>query len=355
MYGFTNRKIKKNTGFPMKYKASFFGIVCFYSSAVYKITVALVKPGSGTVAKIRLLFAFIAFLSMLLHYVLRNKDTKKLKLLHQLEQNLKHVQFTSANETMFKNSLLTSIAILPFCLAGLHTYAFYNERIPPQRFAYGYAIEHSKLKYIPVFIYFFIDTILNISYPCYISYDLCSTLSRCGDILIQFKDTLDNHERNLSDSNILRVTKTYFVTVNIIRKIRDIFLVPISVLIMCIIMDLFTVLLLWMLLDYEVNVYRFLANMLYFVPVSGTLVAISFFGGRIPEILLKIRWVVGTLIDKYESENVENREIMFLLKRIETKDIVTVSAGEMVTINRKLILSTFGGLFTYGLLLFNMK
>lgn len=355
MYGFTNQKKKRNTDFPMKCKASFFGIVCFYSSAAYKITVILVNPGRGTVAKVRLLFAFIAFLSMLLHYVLRNRGTKKLKLLHRLEQNLKHMQFASVKKTIFKNSLLASIVILPFCLAGLHTRAFYTERITTRRFAYGYDIEHSKLKYIPVFIYFFIDTILNISYPCYISYDLCSTLSRCGDILMRFKETLDNHERDLSDTNILRTTKEYFVTVNIIRKIRDVFLVPISVLIMCIVMDLFTVLLLWMLLDHEANVYRFLANMLYCVPVSGTLVAVSFIGGRIPETLLKIRWVVGILIDKFDSRNVGNREIMFLLKRIETKDIIIVSAGEMVTIDRKLILSTFGGLFTYGLLLFNMR
>ncbi|GFQ69498.1 hypothetical protein TNCT_616431 [Trichonephila clavata] len=75
---------------------------------------------------------------------------------------------------------------------------------------------------------------------------------------------------------------------------------------------------------------------------------------RIPESMMKIRRV-GLLIDEHQHDSSKAAEEITLLKKIKKKEIIYLSVGGIVDLERSFLLSAFGNLFTYGLLIYNLK
>ncbi|GFU42603.1 uncharacterized protein NPIL_493281 [Nephila pilipes] len=74
---------------------------------------------------------------------------------------------------------------------------------------------------------------------------------------------------------------------------------------------------------------------------------------RIPEYMTKIKTTARSLINKYQLRNMDaGKEIDYLL-RMEKTDAVYLCACGMVDFKRSLLLSSFGTLFTYGVLIMN--
>ncbi|GFS82248.1 uncharacterized protein NPIL_576601 [Nephila pilipes] len=76
---------------------------------------------------------------------------------------------------------------------------------------------------------------------------------------------------------------------------------------------------------------------------------------RIPEYMSDIRTLAGFLIDAYPYHNFNDLEEVVILKKIKKKKVIYLSAGGVVYIKRSFLLSAFGTLFTYGLLVVNLK
>ncbi|GFU57846.1 hypothetical protein TNCV_2705851, partial [Trichonephila clavipes] len=74
------------------------------------------------------------------------------------------------------------------------------------------------------------------------------------------------------------------------------------------------------------------------------------FSSRIPEAISKIKTIAGFLIDKYPHDLKQFEEIK-LLKKIKEKEIIYLSAGGIVKLKKSFLLSSFGTLLTYGLLI----
>ncbi|GFY72255.1 uncharacterized protein TNIN_333951 [Trichonephila inaurata madagascariensis] len=76
---------------------------------------------------------------------------------------------------------------------------------------------------------------------------------------------------------------------------------------------------------------------------------------KIPDYMLRTKMTARTLIDKYVLNEFDDDKTVPLLKRIVEKDAIYLSAGDIVYFKKSFLLSSFGTLFTYGLLIMNFK
>ncbi|GBN08593.1 hypothetical protein AVEN_79564-1 [Araneus ventricosus] len=74
----------------------------------------------------------------------------------------------------------------------------------------------------------------------------------------------------------------------------------------------------------------------------------------IPENMLKIKTTVEMLLDRHELCNLRKEKEIHILKRIEGKNIIYLTAGDVINIKRSFLLSSSGTLLTYGLLIYNL-
>ncbi|GIX77751.1 hypothetical protein CEXT_413331 [Caerostris extrusa] len=85
------------------------------------------------------------------------------------------------------------------------------------------------------------------------------------------------------------------------------------------------------------------------------LTSLTFCCSKIPELMIKIKIAVAVLIDKHEANDLIGSKEVRLLKRMEKKEIIYMSACDMIYFKKGFLLSACGTLFTYGLLIVNMK
>ncbi|GFT70360.1 uncharacterized protein NPIL_247081 [Nephila pilipes] len=83
--------------------------------------------------------------------------------------------------------------------------------------------------------------------------------------------------------------------------------------------------------------------------------SLSAYCSKIPEYMLRIKTTAGFVADKYLLYNSNCSKNMRILKGIRKKQVIYLSAGNILHLNKSLLLSAFGTLFTYGLLIVNLK
>ncbi|GFT52980.1 uncharacterized protein NPIL_616641 [Nephila pilipes] len=76
---------------------------------------------------------------------------------------------------------------------------------------------------------------------------------------------------------------------------------------------------------------------------------------RIPDYMLRIKTKAKVLMDNQVLLGLEGSKNMYLLNRIAEKDTIYLSAGGLLDFKRSFIFSTFGTIFTYGLLILNLN
>ncbi|GIY69714.1 uncharacterized protein CDAR_219971 [Caerostris darwini] len=75
---------------------------------------------------------------------------------------------------------------------------------------------------------------------------------------------------------------------------------------------------------------------------------------RLSENMSRIRETAACLIDQCHVDYFQGKRILFLLERIEKKDIIYLSAYGMINLKRSFLLTAFGALFTYGILIYSL-
>ncbi|GFY62864.1 uncharacterized protein TNIN_278941 [Trichonephila inaurata madagascariensis] len=85
-----------------------------------------------------------------------------------------------------------------------------------------------------------------------------------------------------------------------------------------------------------------------------TITTLTIFLSRIPETMMTIKTTLGSLIEEYQCCLNGGKEI-YLLERMEKKDIIYLSACNIIDFKKTFLLSAFGTVFTYGLIIVNIK
>ncbi|GFR16733.1 hypothetical protein TNCT_493101 [Trichonephila clavata] len=72
---------------------------------------------------------------------------------------------------------------------------------------------------------------------------------------------------------------------------------------------------------------------------------------KIPENMSKIKAAIEVMLDEKRFHNSGEKKAQFFLKRIEKKSVIYLSVCGMVDLKKSFLLSAFGTLFTYGILI----
>ncbi|GIY20885.1 uncharacterized protein CEXT_523931 [Caerostris extrusa] len=188
-------------------------------------------------------------------------------------------------------------------------------------------------------------------YPLTIVLSISALVYQYGLLLFQYNKDLRAVFNSFNSRNCNVFLNKYFKILRKIHLLKNVLSVPLFI---TVLNGFFTI---YSAIEYGLN-----NNgedlRIYYIELSsnvctGTLLlcSISICSSRIPEYLSEIRTTSEFLLDKLQSDNFPDRKSLILLKRIERKQIIFLSACGFVDLQRSFLLSAFGSLVTYGILI----
>lgn len=333
---------------------SYFNVALLYLLGIYGVIIIWMYFGKGMFYQLRLPLSLITVVSMNLHYTCSKRKKILLGLLHQLDRRVAHKKEGRASKyrQLSNHCVILILAFYTVSTTVLYMFQYADSEETLRKFGFGNNI---KFEIANLSLFFLCRHIIMISYPCYVTYDLCLMLSKCDRILRHYKTLLKLFMLKQDDANIIATSKDYLMTINVLRKIKNLLNYPVLCLVLCISANLFIKMFLWLSNEYNQNLFGFLGFVESVVLTFGTFLIMCLYCDKIPNVMLQIKYNTCLFIDKSTGRNIVNKKGMELLKRVECNDIVYISAGGALHIDRKFVLTTVGGLFTYGLLLINLK
>lgn len=197
--------------------------------------------------------------------------------------------------------------------------------------------------------------VLKFSFPFHLGFCICLLFYRCSDILSSYNTFLRTHLYTSNKWDTCNYDE-FFDLLNFLRQLNQtitmlsFYIILYSLEGMC--YALFSVL--------SQDIFRltigqviFLAN--YVVYNVNLLVCFTICCSMIPENIIEIRRTVKNFLNCSCNKHLISNENLFFLKRIENEDIVYISICGMFNLTRSYILSAFGIVLTYGLLVINLK
>lgn len=218
---------------------------------------------------------------------------------------------------------------------------------------YGYRIDSTIFSNLSLIFGKFSYHLLNTYIPVLITSVICCIAYRCGEILSVFNSELENLSFMVGDSRFADTIAVYFAITDILLELKSVMSTLLFMLLMCNCTGVFTSLSCTMM--YSSMPYPLMLE----VAVCGLggvcmITANIYCGSFIPENITQIRVTAGRLIERYGKNSFRRGKNLFLLRRIEKKEVIYMTAGGMITIQINLLLTSFGTMLTYGLLLINM-
>lgn len=185
------------------------------------------------------------------------------------------------------------------------------------------------------FILFFLACVFTLSYPCYAAYSLCKMMRHCECALLLYKNKLEFLQSNFNSDRAFFVIKKYFSITYTLREIKNKLSLPLLTLTLSIVFNLFSVLTLYLSFESSLALYHFINFTLTITSSVTALIAISYFCEQVPIVMSQIRWVSGMMINELVNFNslLENKKVLFLLKKLETTEIIYMSGGGIFIIS----------------------
>ncbi|GFR17005.1 uncharacterized protein TNCT_415481 [Trichonephila clavata] len=249
--------------------------------------------------------------------------------------------------------LLVLNFISPLLLAVLYVYLTRDEEGVIEYWAMGYEFQEKRCGMITTFIGVYSYFAVYVEYPCLCTLSVCVLVHRYVLLLFQFDESLRKMEFSMFPTKCFRVVNKYTEIEKKILLLKDTLSAPMFI----------------MLLGSFFNIYTALSNTLkddvpsyYWIELgsnasTGTVIifSLTFCCSRIPENMLKIKTTLGSLIDKHQFKYQNGNEEMKCLKRVEKKDVIYMSAGDVVDFRISFLLTAFGTLLTYSILIVNLN
>ncbi|GFT11317.1 uncharacterized protein TNCV_1144131 [Trichonephila clavipes] len=91
------------------------------------------------------------------------------------------------------------------------------------------------------------------------------------------------------------------------------------------------------------------------LPGVAIILFVTLSNAKIPECMMRIKTTVAFLRDRYEFGSASKGKEMIVFNRIIKKDIVYLSAGGIVDFKKSFLVTAFGALFSYGVLIISFK
>ncbi|GBN74686.1 hypothetical protein AVEN_220274-1 [Araneus ventricosus] len=213
---------------------------------------------------------------------------------------------------------------------------------------FGYNI--SRLKFVTYFICSYANYSNYLEYPCLALLSMCILIHNYGLLLLQYHKSLRDMDFSKIPANLEIILKDYNKLEENLIFLKRTLAQPLSLMLLIAILNLYTAL--SAVLQLEILPYKVVG--LCTRAFIGVVIFLSlcFFSCRVPKYMMEIQATMGSLINKHKPKSFTE---IFLLHRIEKKDVVYLSTYGGIYFKRSFLLSAFGTLLTYGLLISSLK
>lgn len=276
--------------------------------------------------------------------------------------NLYRSQYNVANGTWayFTSTVIVLGAMLSPLIAVIIRYRIPNHQGYVDTYVsficFGYESEDETLKWLVVIYYLFMSYMIYII-PFLFAMSLSIMFWRWASVLKSNERLMNRNlkERNSDDS--VQNLKDCFSIIQVLQKMNDnVHVISFFVIVYalyCIFLSLLDV------VTTDMSVMSADIDLIIdviFGFTCGILVIVTYIAccSRIPENLSDIKRTARKFIVEYGSSHSESDEVLFYLGEIEKEEILYMTAGNMFTIDRGLILEAIGAALTYDLLIINL-
>ncbi|GFY70652.1 uncharacterized protein TNIN_321021 [Trichonephila inaurata madagascariensis] len=190
-------------------------------------------------------------------------------------------------------------------------------------------------------------------YPSLLILSICVLIYHYGLVLLQYNADLKTMVMTVTSTDYSRIINLYNIIEEKIRLLKDTLSIPLFVILMSCFFNLYTSLSLIRLAKNPVSSQIELA----ITCLTGVVMifSLTLCSSRIPEYMQEIKWTFGSWIDRHQFDHLKGVKEMYIFHRMEKRDIIYLSAGDAVYLKKSFLLSAFGTVFTYGLIIANFK
>ncbi|GBM73997.1 hypothetical protein AVEN_21149-1 [Araneus ventricosus] len=321
------------------------GLVEIHAFELYLISVFIVYGIQHEDFRVAVLFTLLTILSFVLwHFVSHRR--KNLFIIIQILKTRKATLKKNLNKKWMRvlNWIAFTVSVSPVFLSVLHVTTTY-EIHASDYFVYGYKNMEDRLRFLLCIVGAYAQYVIFVKHPLLIVLSLCVLINASGLLLYQYGRNLKCFisSENSSFKEYLKIVELIHFLNNTLSNLLFIAL-------------LIGLLSIYMALEYGLNNASYLT--IYTVEASASvltgiliLCSLTVCSSKIPEFMSSIKTTAGFLIDHKLSDSISQKNEFLFLKRIEEKSVVHLSAGGMINIRRRFLLSAFGALFTYGILI----
>ncbi|GIX92946.1 uncharacterized protein CDAR_595041 [Caerostris darwini] len=350
LYELTHGRMNKRVSFHLTC-LSYLSTVELHVFGVYNVSILITESVQVRIFKIPLLYSFISILSVLLwHSLMHQKDNLE-RLKYFLKSNqLKLKTGAIANRNRFSSILLAIFLITPLILSILHVYTT-HENHNSDYFLYGYSRMEDKLHFFFCCAGAYTYYSIFMKYPVIMALSMCVLIHRYGLLLHKCNADFKDVSACINSSKCNAILNNYFEILHMIRFLKQTLSIPLC---FAMLIGFFCI---YSAIEYGFNnngeeLYVFYVELLSNV-LTGTLLlcSIAMPSARIPEYLRDMKTTAEFLLDKHPLNNIQKTKSLVLLKRIERKQTIYLSACGFVHIQKGFLLSAFGSFITYGILI----
>ncbi|KAF8766422.1 hypothetical protein HNY73_019487 [Argiope bruennichi] len=323
------------------------GLVEIYVFEFYLISIFIVYGIQHEDFRVAFLFTLLTVSSFVLwHSVLRQK--KNLLILIQMLKSRKFLlkKNLNGNWTRALNWISFAVFVSPIFLSILHVSTTF-EIHASDYYVYGYKNMEGRLEFLLCVMGAYGQYALFVKHPLLIILSLCVLINISGLLLFQYDRNL---KRLSSSDHSVSFFKEFLKIIELIHFLKNIVT---NSLFIALLIGFLSV---YMAIEYGLNTTSYLS--IYTVEASSSvltgiliLCSVTVCSSKIPEFMSCIKTTAEFLIDQKLSDSISQRTEFLYLKRIEEKSIVHLSACGIINLRRRFLVSAFGALFTYGILI----
>ncbi|GIY69710.1 uncharacterized protein CDAR_219941 [Caerostris darwini] len=238
-------------------------------------------------------------------------------------------------------------------LAAVYAYIAYDEDHVATIWLYGNVVNGKKYKTAITFTSGYAYYVMYMELPIFITFSICTLLQRYGLFLLKYKKLLQITNFSSMSPNLMKLIDEYNKIENNMCLLKNTLSRPLFIMLLICFLNMYTALSAGIQVQHPSHALVELVSN----TITGVLILffLTWFSVRIPEYLLEIKCIIGTLIDRLDFNGSNGLKEMLRLYRIDKKKVIHLSACEIIQFRRGIFLSAFGVLFTYGLLISNVK
>ncbi|GFT18991.1 uncharacterized protein TNCV_3212261 [Trichonephila clavipes] len=261
-------------------------------------------------------------------------------------------RYLNKNYVRLKALIVLSTCVLPLSLAAMFAYLIREDDVA-DFWTLGYHIKNKRHQIITNFVGGYIYYSVFVTHPCLFALSMLVLIHRCGVFLLKFNKDLKNIDFTVFSAKCPKLANNYNLMEEKIRLLKEVFSTPLLIILMSSFFNLYSALSISLRQKISLNLMLDISSS----ALTGVFVitSLTIFNSKIPEYMLEIKATIGSLIDKHKFGKLMNRKEIEVLERMEKKDIICMSACGMVNFRKSFLLTAFGTLFTYGLLLVDFK